>query len=78
MHNYTVLSNYSYLIVKVHSRGGDTDYFDIVAGVLQRDTLTHVSISCLDYVLRTNIDEMKGNCFKLKRKESVQTITDAD
>ena len=26
--------------VKVHSSDGDTDYFDIVAGVLQGDTLS--------------------------------------
>ena len=33
--------------VKVRSPDGDTEYFDIVAGVLQRDTLF---IICLDYV----------------------------
>ena len=41
---------------------GDTDYFEIVAGVLQGDTLaTYLSIICLDYVLRTSIDNMKEN-----------------
>ena len=38
--------------VKVHSPDEDTDYFDIVAGVLQGDTLAPY-IVCLDYVLRT-------------------------
>ena len=46
--------------VKVRSPDGDTDYFDIVAGVLQRDTLaTYLFIICLDYVLRTSIDDIK-------------------
>ena len=45
--------------VKVRSSGGDTDYFDIVAGVLQGDTLApYVFIICLDYVLRTSIDKI--------------------
>ena len=40
--------------VKVRSSDGDTDYFDIVAGVLQGDTLVpYIFIICLDYVLRT-------------------------
>ena len=47
--------------VKVSSLDGDTDYFDIVAGMLQGDTLAPcLFIICLDYVLRTSIDIMKG------------------
>ena len=39
--------------VKVRSPDGDTEYFDIVAGVLQGDTLApYLFIICLDYVLR--------------------------
>ena len=46
--------------VKVPSPDGDTDYFDIVAGVLQGDTLApYLFIICLDYVLRTSIDKIK-------------------
>ena len=38
--------------VKVRSPYGDTEYFDIVAGVLQGDTLAaYLFIICLDYVL---------------------------
>ena len=66
--------------VKVCSPGGDTDYFDIVAGVLQGDTLA--PYLCLDYVLRTSIDKIKENSFKLtkerSRKYPAKTITDAD
>ena len=45
--------------VKVRSQDGDTDYFDIVAGVLQGDTLTpYLFIICQDDVLITSIDTM--------------------
>ena len=55
---------YKNMKVKVHSPGGDTDYFDIVAGVLHGDTLApYLFIICLDYVLRTSIDLMKKNSF---------------
>ena len=69
--------------VKVHSPDGDTDYLNIVAGGLQRDTLApYLFIICLDYVLRTSIDIMKDNGLKLARQRSrrysTQTITDAD
>ena len=51
--------------VKVRSPDGDTDYFDIIAEVLQRDTLTHyLFIICLDYVLRTSIDRIEENGFE--------------
>ena len=45
--------------LKVRSLDEDTDYFDIVAGVLQGDTLApYLFIICLDNVLRTSIDLM--------------------
>ena len=44
--------------VKVRSPDGDTEYFDIVAGVLQGYMLAqYLFIICLDYVLRTSIDK---------------------
>ena len=50
--------------VKVRSPDGDTEYFDIVAGVLQGDTLApYLFIICLDYVLRTSIDKI---CWRSK------------
>ena len=53
---------------KVCSLDGDADFSDIVAGVLQGDTLTpYFFIICLDYVLQTLIDLMKENDFKLKK-----------
>ena len=69
--------------VKVRSRDGDTDYFDIVAEVLQGDTLApYLFIICPDYVLRTSTDKIKENGFELTKKRSrrypVKTITDAD
>ena len=57
--------------VKVRSPDGDTEYFDIVAGVLQGDTLApYLFIICLDYVLRTSIDKIKENGFELTKKRS--------
>ena len=69
--------------VKVRSLDGDTDYFNIVAGVLQGYTLDpYLFIICLDYVLGTSIDKMKENSFKLTKERSrrypAQRITDAD
>ena len=46
-----IMMLYKNMKVKVHSLDGDTDFFDIVAGVLQRDTLApYLFIICLDYV----------------------------
>ena len=57
--------------VKVRLQDGDTDYFDIVAGGLQGDTLApNRYIICLDYVLRTSIDLMKESSFKLTKERS--------
>ena len=61
----------------------EREYFDIVAGVLQGDTLApYLFIICLDYVLRTSIDKIKENGFKLTKKRNrrypATTITDAD
>ena len=69
--------------VKVRSPDGDTEYFDIVAGVLQGDTLAPcLFIICLDYVLRTSIDKIKENGFELTKKRSrrcpAKTITEAN
>ena len=65
------------------SPDGDTEYFDIVAGVLQGDTLApYLFIICLDYVLRTSIDKIRENGFELTKNRSrrypAKTITDAD
>ena len=60
-----------YRNTKVRSLDGDTDYFDIVAGVLQGDTLApYLFIICLDYVLRASIDKIKENSFKLTKERS--------
>ena len=65
--------------VKVRSPDGDTEYFDIVAGVLQAP---YLFIICLDNVLRTSIDKIRENSFQLTKKRSrrypAKTITDAD
>ena len=59
--------------VKVRSPDGDTEYFDIVAGVLQGDTLApYLFIICLDYVLKTSIDKIRENGFELEAKDTPQ------
>ena len=67
--------------VKVRSPDGATEYFDIVAGVLQRDMLApYLFIICL----RTSIDKIKENGFELTKKKKrsrrypAKIITDAD
>ena len=50
--------------VKVHSPDRDTDFFDIIIGVLQRDTLAlYQFIICLDSMPRTSKDLIKENGF---------------
>ena len=61
----------------------ETDYLNIVVGVLQGDTLVpYLFIICLDYMLRASIDLMKENGFKLAKERSrrypAQTITDVN
>ena len=69
--------------VKVRSPDGHTEYFDIVAGVLQGDTLApYLFIICLDHVLRISIDKIRENGFELKKKRSrrypAKAISDAN
>ena len=57
--------------VNVRSPDGDTDYVDIVEGVLPGDLLApYLFIICLDCVLRTSIDKIKENGFKLTKERS--------
>ena len=75
-----IMMVYKNMKVKVCSPDGDTDYFNIVAGALQRDTLApYLFIICLDYILRMSIDIMIDNSFKLAKERSerysAQTIT---
>ena len=61
--------------VKVHSPDGDTDYFDILAGVLQGDTLApYLFILSLNYVFRMSIEKMKDNGFKQTKEEAKDTL----
>ena len=66
----------------VRSSDSNTDFFDIVAGVLQRDTLeTYLFIIYLDYILRMSIDLMKENGLILKkviRLYHTETVMDED
>ena len=69
--------------VKVRSPDGDTDNFDIVAVVLQGDTLApYLFTISLNYVLRTSIDKIKENSLNVtkerNRSYSAKTITDTD
>ena len=61
--------------VKVHSPDGDTEYFDIVAGVLQGDMLDpYLFIICLDYVLKTSIDKNQGKRLRADKKKKQKVL----
>ena len=78
-----IMMLYQNTTAKVQSPDGDTDPFNILAGVLQGDTLApFIFIICLDYVLRTSVDLLKEFGFTLKtargRRYPAEKITDAD
>ena len=53
----------------VRSPDGETNFVNIVARVLQRDTYYHhVFIICLDFVIRTSIELIKEYGFIFKKK----------
>ena len=67
----------------VRSPDGDTDFFDIIAGVLQGDTLApYLFIICLDYVLMKALDKNSELGFTLQEQRSRRypavKITDVD
>ena len=67
----------------VRSLDSDTDFFDMVAEVLQEDTLLpYMFMICLDYILQISIDLIKENGFTLKKTRRrwypAETMTDAD
>ena len=50
----------------------ETEYFDIVAGVLQGDTLApYLFIISLDYVLRTLIDKNQKEQLRAEKEQKV-------
>ena len=62
---------------------GETDPFDILAGILQGDTLApFLFIIVIDYVLRTSVDTISNKGLELKPRASsrypAEHITDAD
>ena len=68
---------------KVCLPDGDTDFFDILVGVLQGDTLApFIFIICLHYVLCTSVNKIKHLGLTLTKARSrthpAVTITDAD
>jgi hypothetical protein len=68
---------------KVISPDGDTEFFDIQAGVLQGDTLApFLFILVLDYVLRISVDPLNSKGIKIRAKQSKRKpglfLTDLD
>ena len=68
--------------VKVCSPDGDTDFFDIVAGVLQGATLSSYLFCYLPRLRASNVDRFKENGFTLAKAKAedkpARPITDAD
>ena len=55
----------------VHSTDGDNNFFDVDAGVLQRDIIApYLFIFWLEYELQTSLDLVKENGFTLKKARS--------
>ena len=65
-----IMTMYKNIQVFVRSPDGDAEFFDIIAGVLQGDTLApYLLIIVLDYVLR-NLDQNKNLGFTLRKQLS--------
>ena len=67
----------------VRSPDGDTDFFDILAGVLQGDTLApFLFVITLEYVLRTSLDKNSECGFtlteRLSSRNPANKLTDVD
>lgn len=67
----------------VRSPDGDTEFFEILAGVLQGDTLApFLFVICLDYVLKNSVDQHREYGLTLSparsRRHPAKKITDAD
>ena len=67
----------------VRSTDGDTEFFDVVEGVLQGDTLApYLFIICLDHVLRISADNHTELGFTISKRKSrrypAKHITDID
>ena len=56
----------------VRSPDGHTDFFDIVIGVLQGDTLApYLFIPFLDYLLWTSVDLIEENGFTKRQEDNI-------
>ena len=62
---------YKTMKAMVPSPDGDNNFFDIVTGVLQGDTLApNLFIICLGYIIWMSIELIKENNFTLKKPRS--------
>ena len=78
-----VMMLYDNTTAKVRSPDGDTNFFKILGGVLQGDTLSpYLFIICLDYALRKAIESNENLGFTLQKRKSSRypetKLTDAD
>ena len=79
----TIMMLYNNTRSMVRSPDGDTPYFEITTGVLQGDTLApFLFIICLDYILKTSLDNNRELGFTLTERKGSQypaeKITDTD
>ena len=78
-----IMMLYSNTTAMVRTTDGDTDFFEILAGVLQGDTLSpFLFIICLDYALRIAADKHKDLGLTINKAKSSRypptKITDVD
>ena len=79
----SIMIGYKNMKAMVCSPDSNTDFLDIVMGVLQGDTsLLDMFLICLDYIFQILIDQIKESGFPLKklrsRQYTAETMTNAD
>ena len=80
---YAIMMLYKNTRSIVRSPYGDSPYFEITTGVLQGDTIApFLFIICLDYILKTSLDNDRELGFTLTKRKSIryptEQITDTD
>ena len=70
-----IIMLYKNMKTMICSPDGNTDFFNIVVGVYQGDTLLpYMFIICLVYILQMSVYLVKENVFSLKKRREADDI----